>query len=218
MTDTPKGETVVVNAPKNDATATPAPVVPVVPTTPPVEDKSAVEGEVAKLRKENEQITMRANQLTNENEAIKKAEADRKAKELEQQNEFKTLYEQEKEKREEAERLREEETLSAEIKAKTTEVLADYSDSVKELTKEAGLVLADTDDATIEAFKAKLDKFQGMVGTAKVTPNNPSAPSGTKVSIENAEGIVEKPLTGARFDEYAKGMPGIASMMVEREE
>lgn len=201
MPDTPTGETVAPVVPKNDVTPT---------VTPPVE-KTVDNSELEAARKKAEQAEMRANQLANKLEAIEKAEADSKAKELEEQNKFKDLYEQEKTKREQIESEKEAAERKAEIKTKSDELFKDYPDSVKELADDTGLTLADTDEDTVAAFKDKLDRIKSKVANQKVTPNNPGTPAPqTDVSSQDMHDIMADP---KKFEEYVrKNTKGIASM------
>jgi hypothetical protein len=116
---------------------------------------------------------MRANQLENELKKFKDAQEQAKAKELEEKEEYKTLYEQSQaelnRQREEREQSERQKTLSAEKDA----LLADFPEAVKAIADEAGLQLTDDSDEAKATFKAKLDKISEQVGdTAKVTPNN----------------------------------------------
>lgn len=202
MADTPPGETVVVEDPKNNATPT---------VTPPVE--KAVDPELEKARKEAEQATLRANQLANQLKAKEDADATAKAKELEEQNKFKDLYEQEKARREEAETAKEKSESAAAVKAKQDEIFAGYSEEVKNLATELGVTLTDTEDDTVEAFKAKLDKAAGTIKSPKVTPNNPGNPgtsSDAPMDPAALQAIMRDPI---KFQDYLnKNFKGIASM------
>jgi len=116
---------------------------------------------------------MRANQLENELKKFKDAQEQAKAKELEEKEEYKTLYEQSQaelnRQREEREQSERQKTLNAEKDA----LLADFPEAVKAIADEAGLQLTDDSDEAKATFKAKLDKISEQVGdTAKVTPNN----------------------------------------------
>lgn len=214
MGDTPNGETATPATPSNEPSTSGTPAA-TPPATPPVKTE---DGEVEKLRKEmalqKEQAELREKQLANEIKAIEEREAARKAKELEEQNEFKTLYEQEKAKREEAEKERQAATEKEALKEAADKVYADYPDAVRNLAAEVGVNLTGTSDADIDSFKQKLDKIKASVGEQKVTPNNPQPPTKPqKATIENDEGIIDGELTGSKFDELAKSMPGVASLM-----
>jgi hypothetical protein len=201
MPDTPVvGETGAPVEPKNNVTPTET------PQEKPVDP--AVEAE----RKRAEQAEMRANQLANQLKAKEDAEAAAKAKELEDQNKFKDLYEQEKAKREKAESDKEEADRQAAIKAKTDELFKDYPEAVRELADDTGLSLSDTDEDTVEVFKAKLDKINSKVSNdQKVTPNNPGTPSPkTVTSPQEMHEMMKDP---AKFEEYIKkNSKGMASM------
>lgn len=166
--DTPKpGETVTPpsNEPANPVIPAPAAVAPV------VEDNS--QDEVVRLRKELEQKTMRENQLQNQLKAKEDAEAAAKAKEMEDQNQFKELFEQEKAKREALEAAQTESEKKTEIEKAKTDVLAEYSDEVKTLAEEVGVDLISSDESAVSAFREKLEKINNRVVTSgNVGPNN----------------------------------------------
>lgn len=166
MTDTPNSETVV--ASKNDATpSVPAPQVNTVDTA-----------EVERLRKEAAQAVMRANQL--QNALDKKAAEDdaAKLKQLEENNEWKAVAEQNRAKLEAMETEREQEQRAKELAAAKQEVFKSFPAEVIELAEETGLSLSDSTEEAKEALKAKLEKISARVVTkAPVTPNNPANPS-----------------------------------------
>lgn len=160
MEDTPQGETATPQVLENNTNPS---------VTTPVVNTDAQE----MLRKEAEQAKMRANQLENELKKFKDAQEQAKAKELEEKEEYKTLYEQSQaelnRQREEREQSERQKTLNAEKDA----LLADFPEAVKAIADEAGLQLTDDSDEAKATFKAKLDKIFEQVGdTAKVTPNN----------------------------------------------
>lgn len=166
MTDTPNSETVV--ASKNDATpSVPAPQVNTVDTA-----------EVERLRKEAAQAVMRANQLQNALDK-KSAEDDAaKLKQLEENNEWKAVAEQNRAKLEALETEREQEQRAKELATAKQEVFKSFPAEVIELAEETGLSLSDSTEEAKEALKAKLEKISARVVTkAPVTPNNPANPS-----------------------------------------
>lgn len=202
MADTPTGETVVVEEPKNNATPT---------VTPPVE--KPVDPELEKARKEAENATLRANQLQNQLKAKEDADAAAEAKRLEENNEFKTLYEQSEEKRKALETAQAQAEKTASIKTEADKIFAEYSPEVKALADEVGLTLADTDDTTTEDFKSKLDKISESIKAPKVTANNPGTPgSGASdpIGAMELQGIMRDPV---KFQEYLdKNFKGISGM------
>lgn len=206
MSDTPLGETVNVEPPKNDVTpvVTPAPA-------PVKTDDAAVE----QLRKELEQAKMRTNQLENEKKQREDAQAAADAKELEDQNQFKSLYEQEKAKREGLETEAQQKERTAELAKAKQEVLKDYSDDVKALADEVGLDLTGADEAAVASFKEKLEKINTRVAsTGKVTGNNrPNAAAAPALSGEELRVAL---MDDDKFHELAMKMPGIAAMTTPR--
>jgi membrane protein involved in colicin uptake len=194
--ETPQGETPVVTEPKTNAN--PAPQVP--------------DPEVERLRKEAEQQKMRANQLENQLKAKEDAEAAAEAKQLEEQNKYKELYEKseaEKAALKEAQDKREQE---AALKAEQAKVFAEFPDEVRSLAEEVGLNLTDTDEDTVAEFKAKLDKISTKIKAPKVTANNPgNPPSNVELTNLDFHAIAADPV---KFAEYmAKNSKGVAQMM-----
>jgi len=168
-TDTPKGETAQSQPLDNNVT----------PTTTPVVNVDTAE--VERLRKEAEQARMRANQLENELKKKNDAEAEARQKQLEEQQEYKTLYEQEKAERERLAQERELESLTQTIKSEEAKITAAYPQEVLDIAKELGFSLTDSSDEAVATFKAKLDKVSEKVGAkGGVTPNN------TRTTVNNA--------------------------------
>ena len=203
MADTPNGETVVTEALETKAEA---PAIPVV-------EKKTEDSEVERLRKENEQIVMERNLLRNKLDAEEKAKEAAKAKELEEQNEYKLLFEQEKAKNEEIQRERDADALKKQLTDSQTSILSDYSDDVKALADDAGLSLTDVTDEAVASFKERLDKFQARLGNQVVRPNNPGAPSGkTEYTSEELRAILADP---QKRDAYYRAKDGVTAMMMK---
>ena len=201
---TPNGETGTPKAPEN-----------VTPTSAPAQG-NANDAAVGQLRKEKEQAEMRANQLANQLKAREDAEAAAEAERLEKNNEFKTLHEQEKTKREALEAKIAADEQTKELEKAKTEVLADYSDGVKAEAKELGIDLNAADDDAKATFKSKLDILQKKESTSgKVTPNNPNRPTG-QAQLSPAE--LGKALNNQdSFEQIVSQMPGIAVMMTPKQ-
>ena len=163
MTDTPNpGETVET---KNDATQSPAPS-----ATPSIDA-----AELERLRKEAEQAKMRANQLENQLKKKQEEEEAARLKQLEEQNEWKTVAEQERLKREELERERETEQRSRELKSATQGIFKDYPQEVIEIAETTGLSLSDTDEAAQSQLREKLDAIKAKVAVSDTPrPSNPA--------------------------------------------
>lgn len=200
MTDTPNSETVV--ASKNDATpSAPQPVVNTVDTA-----------EVERLRKEAAQAVMRANQL--QNALDKKAAEDEAArlKQLEENNEWKAVAEQNRAKLEALETEREQEQRTKELAVAKQEVFKEFSAEVVELAEETGLSLNDTSEEAKEALKATLEKISARVATkAPVTPNNPANPSAPDASREELLKRMAYGDKSARA-EVISNLPGVEAM------
>lgn len=155
---TPNGETAeVLGQVKNDAL-----------------DATKLANELAEAKKIAEQAQMRARQLENEKAAREKADEEARQKQLEENEEYKTLYEREKAQREEL--LQEQETKAQEaaIKAAKQEVLSGFSSEVLEIAEATGLSLYDDSETAKADLKAKLEVIASKVGntTKKVMGNN----------------------------------------------
>lgn len=168
--------------------------------------------EVEKLRKEREQIEMERNLLRKKLEAKEAAEAEANAKQLEEQQEFKTLYEQEKQRREQIEAEAAEREQKQTLAKAKEEALAEFSPEVRELAEELGFELASEDESDVKVFKDKLAKVQERVSVEqKVTPNNPSSPR--KPDAPTGDDLRFALKDPKSFDEIVANMPGIAGMM-----
>lgn len=205
MTDTvTPTETVVTEPLKNDAST---------PTTPPVVEKTTEDSEVEKARKEVEQAKMEANMLRNKLAAKEKAEAETEAQKLVEKEEYKTLYEQTQAKLAEIEQERNADEQRKALTETSQNILADYSDEVKETAKELGLDLIEISDEAVTTFKEKLDKLQTRVSHQYVTPNNPGSPSGKQdYTGEELRKILADPV---KRDAYYRAKDGVTAMMME---
>jgi TolA-binding protein len=199
----PAGETGTPKAPEN-----------VTPTQAPTQG-NAGDAAVEQLRREKEQAEMRANQLANQLRTKEEAEATAKAKELEEQNQFRELYEQEKAKNEGFVSEREAEENRKELEKAKSGVLSDYSDDVKSLAEDTGVTLDSTDEAQVAAYKGKLEKIKASLGgISKVGPNNPGKPSSLpEMSQDELRVSLKDP---AKFAEIVGKRKGIAAMMSPR--
>lgn len=132
-----------------------------------------VDPAVADAIKKAEQAQMEANMLRNKLKAIEEAEASAKAKQLEEQQEFKTLYEQEKAEREKLALEREQETKDQLVNTELQKITAKYAPEVLDIVKEAGIALTDITEEAIATYTSKLDKISEKVGSrVGVTANN----------------------------------------------
>lgn len=171
MAETPTGETLPPVAPSNE------PSTPAVPAQP-VNNGADVEA----AKREAEQARMRANQLENELKKVRDEQDAAQRKQLEEQNEFKTLYE-----KNEAELKQLKDTQAANERATTLtqateDVFKEYPASVIELAKTAGLGLSDDSDTarsrlkeTLDAFKARMPDGQPGVTGVNPSPSNPAS-------------------------------------------
>ena len=195
-----EGETPVVTEPKTNANPTPA--------TPAVDT-----AEVERLRKEADQAKMRANQLENELQAKRDAEAAQEAKKLEEQNKFKELYEKKDAEVRELKEAQEKAQKAAELKETSDKIFSEQPAEVQRLAEKVGLSLTDTDDESVEAFKAKLEDIRAEIKAPKVTPNNPgnTQPAQSQMTNQDIADMLRDP---QKFTEYLqKNLPGVAGMM-----
>jgi len=200
MADTPNGETVT---PGDSQTKVQTPAVtPVTNAGDPTE--------VERLRKEKEQLEMERNQLRNKLTDKEKAEEDAQTAKLAEDNKFKELYEQEKAKREGLETEVTEKEKQAELKKAKQKILGDFNDEVKAIAEEAGMDLTDTDEATVAAFKEKLENISKRTQAGKINPNNPNAPTaGEKLSGDDLRLALQD---DNKFHDIVTKMPGIKAM------
>lgn len=145
------------------------------PSAPAPQVNTTDNSELDRVKKELEQTQMRANQLNNQLEAKAKAEEEAKAKQLEEQNEFKSLYEQEKAKREAQDNERQEAETKQNLTIAEQAIFAEFDPSAIEVAKDAGLTLTEDSDEAKAALKTKLEKIQSKVVTGNVTSNNPGS-------------------------------------------
>lgn len=157
MQDTPNGETAVIEPIKNEAL-----------------DATKLANELAEAKKIAEQAQMRARQLENEKATREKADEEARHKQLEENEEYKILYEREKAQREELLSEREKEVQEATIAAAKKEVLNGFSSEVLEIAEATGLSLYDSSDEAKAQLKAKLEIIASKVGNTdkKVIGNN----------------------------------------------
>lgn len=160
MSDTPNGETAMTQPLDNNVT---------VPTTPVVN----VDPAVTEANKKAEQAQMEANMLRNKLKALEDADSATRAAKLEEQQEYKTLYEQEKAERERIATERDTETRQQTLATEESKIIAQYAPEVLEIAKELGFGLTDTNEDAVAAFKSKLDKVSEKVGAKiGIQPNN----------------------------------------------
>lgn len=174
MADTPAtdtGETATSGSVSNDVST----------TTAPGGDNGST-AEVERLRKEAEQAKMRANQLANELEAKHKAEEVAKQKQMEEKEEFKTLYEQTQKSLDEMKSQAEADKRNSELKQASNELFKEYPENVQKLAETAGLTLTDDSDEAKAALKAKLDEFKSQVAPVQTTQSNNGYTPSTDVS------------------------------------
>lgn len=161
MSDTPNGETAMTQPLDNNVNG--------VTTTPVVN----VDPAVAEAVKRAEQAQMEANMLRNKLKALEDAESAAKSAQLEEQQEYKTLYEQEKAERQRIALESEAESKKQTLASEESKIIAQYAPEVLEIAKELGFGLTDANEDAVAAFKSKLDKVSEKVGAKiGVQPNN----------------------------------------------
>jgi hypothetical protein len=200
MADTPNGET----ATQGDSqTTVPTPAAPVANASDPAE--------VERLRKEAEQATLRANQLANQLKAKEDAEEKARQAALEEQNEWKTIAEQEKAKRLDLEAEQERAVAKIQLDESQTEVFKEFPDDVVELAKDTGLTLNENSEEAKEALKSKLNKLSERISSSSnVTPNNQAtntkAPDRNELLQEHAK---QQTITPGDTPAYHKALGGL---------
>ena len=126
---------------------------------------------------------MRANQAQNELDKIKADQEAARQKQLEEQNEYKELYEKTNA---DLQTLRDTQAASerqAELSKVSDGILNEYPKEVVELAQTTGISLADESEAAQSALKAKLDAIKEKVAPGSTAPvvtssnPNPSAPA-----------------------------------------
>jgi hypothetical protein len=177
------------------------------------------------LAKELEQARMRNNQLANDLEKAQKAEADRQKKQLEDKEEFKTLYEQTQSKLDELESSRRANEQKTALAQASEELFKDYDANVIDIAKTTNLSLSEDTDEARNALKEKLDAIKAKVAPStnnKVTSNNQSNPvQGTinrsDLTARAADGSSPMAIAGAKGDDsvvlsYIHELPAIKRM------
>lgn len=200
MTDTPTGETASA-APSNEPST----------TTAPPQVNSSVDVEAAK--REAEQARIRANQLQNQLDKIQKEQEAAQQKQLEEKEEFKTLYEQTQSRLKEIEETQSAQERAKELSAATEEVFKAYPTNVVELAKTAGLSLSDDSEAAQASLKEKLDAFQKQVGSSTPRPsaNNPHTPAPAEPARAELLGRM-KAGDATATSEFIKNLPAVQRM------
>lgn len=168
MAETPPvGETQTL--PLNNNVTPPAPVI----QPPVVTPAGNTDAQLAEAKKEAEQAKMRANQLENELKTKNDAEAAAKAKQLEDNQEFKTLYDQQKAENERIVAERDAADKKVTLEAEESKITAKYAPEVLDIVKELGAKLEDASPEAVAAYTAKLDKISEKIGAKNpVGPNN----------------------------------------------
>jgi len=156
------------------------------PATPVV---NAGESEVETLRKQLQKEQMEKNMLRNKLDESEAQKAERERKELEDQQKWKEIAEQEKAARQTLEDELNGERRSAEIREASQKLFSEYSDDVVELAKDTGLSLEDATEEAQAKLKAKLDKIADKIQSAtKPSANNPqisNAQPDRQAALEN---------------------------------
>jgi predicted nuclease with TOPRIM domain len=180
--------------------------------------------DVEAAKKEALQAQLRANQLANENAKLIAEQEAIRQKQLEEKEEFKTLYEQTQSKLNEIQEAQAAVERQGQLSSATQEVLKDYPANVQELAKTVGLSLTDDSEASKAVLKEKLDSLHKQVGgtvTAAGSNNPRQLPpqdvNRQELTTRNSDGISPMAMASARGDEsvvrsYIKGLPAIERM------
>jgi hypothetical protein len=173
---------------------------------------NAGQSEVERLRKEAEQAKMRANQLANELEERKKAEAEAEEAKLKENEQYKTLFEQSEAKRKELEESSQAERRAAEVEAASKELSKDFSRDVLDLAATAGVTLTDVSDEAKANYTERLNGIAAKLrpGSSPVRGSNPAPPQEqtsdqSKLMTEMKVGSVTSPdMLNRAVHEYLK--------------
>lgn len=164
------------------------------PTIPIPAPATVPDPKLDELQKQLDIANQRASQLTNEKAAREKADAEASQKQLEEQNEFKTLYEREKAERERLQTERETATKQSVLDTTTSTILGDYSDNVKDVAQSAGLALYDDSEQAQADFKKRLDAI------AAKFPDKPAP------RVQGNNGNIQPPTADAEQDKLLRQM------------
>lgn len=163
--------------------------------------------DVEQAKREAEQARIRANQLENENKKLKEAQDELQRKQLEEKEEFKTLYEKTQAQLDEITATQESQARQAQLTEATNGVLKEYPAEVVDIAKTAGLALSDDSETAQTALKEKLDAIKAKVGGGTaVTSNNASTPAQQELTREQLvtkgeDGVSPLAWAGAKGDE-----------------
>lgn len=140
----------------------------------PVQTDNGNAAEVERLKKEAEQAKMRANQLENQLAEKTKAEEEARRKQLEENEEYKTLYERSEEARKRLEDEGKEATKKATLSSTQSAIFAKFPKEVVEVAETAGLSLSDDSEEAKQQLETKLKTLAEKVGPKRTpTGNNP---------------------------------------------
>lgn len=140
----------------------------------------------ADLQAQLEKAKMEAAMLRNQKDKLEKAQADAAKKELEEKEEFRTLYEKEKAEREAIQNERAEAEKKTQLEADAKEVFSKFNSNVVDVAKSAGLSLEDTTEAAKTALTERLQAIADKVKSPGVSGNNP-APAAEGSNLNSAE-------------------------------
>lgn len=201
---TPIGETNTAGQVSNDTQTTTTTVTPQI--------------DVEEIRRQAQQAEMRANQLANQLAAKEKAEEEARQKQLEEQNQWKELYEQERAAKSALEQEREEAVKRATIETVKSGIFANYSQEVLDVANTAGLTLTDDSDAAKADFTKRLDAIAEKFAPApkKVVGNNipPSTPSvdGDRSKLISQMRFNDNNLAESARKQLISNLPGVNAM------
>lgn len=176
------------------------------PVTAPVVDTSNADAKA--LAQKDMEINMLRNNL---DKANKEKEAQTR-KELEEKEEYRTLYEKEKAEREAILTERAEAEKKTQLEADSKDIFAKFNPDVVAVAESAGLSLEDTTEAAKTALTERLQAIAGKVKGPSVPGNNP-APTPDSPNLRS-----EEVLTSIKYGnkdarrEYIKQSPSIQAV------
>lgn len=174
MADTPIGETATTSEPKNEGTTTSAPIT-----------DNTSNADVEQAKREAEQARMRANQLENELKAVREKQLEAERKQLEEKEEYKTLFEKTDAELKAIREAQEASQRQLELSKATEDVFKDYDPAVVKIAQTTGLGLTDDSEDAKKSLTDKLNAIKETVGPqTPVTSNNPSSSAPTTQTSE----------------------------------
>lgn len=207
---TPTGETSTAGQVSNDAPTVSSTVTPTPAASPTVD--------IEEIKRQAQQAEMRANQLANQLAAKEKADAEARQKQLEEQNQWKELYEKANSDKLALEQAQEAAAKQATVERVKGELTSAYSPEVLDVANTAGLTLTDDSETAQADFKSRLDLIAEKFAPApkKVVGNNipPVTPSvdADRAKLISRMRFSDSNVAGAARTELINKLPALDKM------